>query len=82
LTPPPIPKTHPVRGRPPKVTLESLYEYMESLEKRREERDAKLQIELESLEKRSEEREVKLQIELEAMLDKKIRLFEDTIQTR
>jgi hypothetical protein len=30
---------------------------------------------------RSEEREVKLQIELEAMLDKKFRLFEDTIQT-
>jgi hypothetical protein len=29
---------------------------MESVEKRREERDAKIQIELESLEKRSEER--------------------------
>jgi hypothetical protein len=70
-TPPPIPKTQPNRGRPPKITLEILYDYMESLEKRREERDAKSQIELESLEKRSEERDVKLQIELEAMLDKK-----------
>ena len=44
---------------------------MESIEKRREERDAKIQIELETLEKRSEERDVKLQIELEAMIDKK-----------
>ena len=44
---------------------------MESLEKTREERDAKIQIELETLEKRSEERDIKLQIELEAMLDKK-----------
>jgi hypothetical protein len=48
-TTPPIPKTHPLRGRPPKVTLESLYEYMESSKKRREERDAKLQIELEAM---------------------------------
>jgi hypothetical protein len=70
-TPPPIPKTHPIRGRPAKITLEILYDYMESLAKRREERDAKSQIELESLEKRSEERDVKLQMELEAMLDKK-----------
>ena len=30
----------------------------------------------------SEERDVKLQIELEAILDKKIRLFKDTIQTQ
>jgi hypothetical protein len=70
-TPPPIPKTKPIKGRHPKITLDVLYDYMESLEKRREERDAKIQIELESLEKRSEERDVKLQIELEAMLDKK-----------
>jgi hypothetical protein len=48
-TPPPIPKTHPNRGRPSKITLEILYDYMESLEKRREERDVKIQIELESL---------------------------------
>jgi hypothetical protein len=52
---------------------------MESIKKRREERDAKIQIELESLEKRSEERDLKLQIELEAMIDKKIN---DTIQTQ
>ena len=36
---------------------------MELVEKRREERDAKIQIELETLEKRSEERDVKLQID-------------------
>jgi hypothetical protein len=79
-TPPPIPKTHPNKGRPPKITLEILYDYMESVEKKKkEERDAKIQIELETLEKRSEERDVKLKIELEAMIDKKIK---DTIQTQ
>jgi hypothetical protein len=75
-------KPPPIRGRPPKITLEILYDYIESLEKWREERYTKIQKELESLEKRSEERDVKLQIELEAMLDKKIRLFKDTIQTQ
>ena len=43
---------------------------MESVERKRKERDAKIQIELETLEKMSEERDVKLQIELEAMIDK------------
>jgi hypothetical protein len=76
---PPIPKTHPTKGRPPKITLEILYDYMELVEKKREERDAKIQIELETLEKKSEERDVKLKIELEAMIDKKIK---DTIQTQ
>jgi hypothetical protein len=70
-TPTPIPKTRPNKGRPPKIALEILYDYMESIEKKREERDAKIQIELETLEKRSEERDVKHQIELEAMIDKK-----------
>ena len=51
---------------------------MESLEKRREERDVKIQIELESLEKMSEE----IDVELEACLIKKIRLFKDIIQTQ
>jgi hypothetical protein len=35
---------------------------MESVEKRREEKDAKIQIELETLEKMSEQRDIKLQI--------------------
>jgi hypothetical protein len=39
-TPPPIPKVHPNKGRPPKITLEILY-------------DVKIQIELETLEKRN-----------------------------
>ena len=61
-TPPPIPKTPRNRGSPPKITLEILYDYItESLEKKREERDVKIQIELETLEKRSKERDVKLQ---------------------
>jgi hypothetical protein len=51
---------------------------MESVEKRREERDVKIQIELQTLEKRSKEREIKRQIDLEAMIDKKIK---DIIQT-
>ena len=38
-----------VKGRPNTVTLQSLYEYIESLEKRREEREAKLQTELEAM---------------------------------
>jgi hypothetical protein len=79
ITPPPIPKTHPSKGRPPKITLEILHDYMESVEKIREERDAKIQIELETLEKRSEERDIKLEIEIEAMIDKKIK---HTIQTQ
>jgi hypothetical protein len=37
---------------------------MESVEKRREERDAKIQIELETLEKRREERDAKIQIDV------------------
>ena len=57
-------KTQPNKGRPPKITIEILYDYMESVEKKRDERDAKIQIELEKLEKKSEEREVKLKIEL------------------
>ena len=79
MSTPPILKTQPNTGRSPKITLEILYDYMESVEKKREERDAKIQIELETLEKMSEERDVKLQIELEAMIDKKVK---DTIQTQ
>jgi hypothetical protein len=76
-TPPPIPKTQPNRGRPTEITLEILYHYMESVKKMREERDAKIQIELETLEKKSEERDIKLQIDVETMIDKKVK---DTIQ--
>jgi hypothetical protein len=47
---------------------------MKSIEKRREKRDVKIQIELEILEKMSEERDLKLQIELEAMIDKKLKI--------
>ena len=38
---PQLPKI--TKGRPSTVTLQGLYEYIESLEKRREEREAKLQ---------------------------------------
>jgi hypothetical protein len=36
---PPIPKTHPNKGRPPKITLEILYDYMESVGKEKEKRE-------------------------------------------
>jgi hypothetical protein len=36
---PPIPKTHPNKGRPPKITLEILYDYMESVGKTKEKRE-------------------------------------------
>ena len=38
-----------VKCRPSTFTLQSLYEYIESLEKRREEREVKLQRELEAM---------------------------------
>ena len=38
-----------VKGRPSTVTLQILYEYIELLEKRREEREFKLETELESM---------------------------------
>jgi len=35
-TPPPIPKSHPNKGRPPKITLEIINDYMEeSVEKKK-----------------------------------------------
>jgi hypothetical protein len=37
----------PLKGRPRKVTLDNLYENIESLKKQRKEREAKLEIELE-----------------------------------
>jgi len=37
----------PLKGRPSEVNLDNLCEYIESLEKQREEREARLQIELE-----------------------------------
>jgi len=55
---------------------------MESLEKCREEGEAKLYAYIEASEKRREEREAKLHTELEALLDNKFTLFEDKIQTQ
>jgi hypothetical protein len=74
-----IPKSN--RGRPNKVTLDSLHESIESIEKC-------LHESIESIEKHREEREAKLQSELVAMLqsellamlDNKFRSFEDNIQ--
>jgi len=42
-----IPKSN--KERPSKVTLDSLHEYIKSLEKHREKREAKLQSELEAM---------------------------------
>ena len=44
---PQLPKI--TKGRPSTVTLKSLYEYIESLEKRREEREVKLQTQLDAM---------------------------------
>jgi hypothetical protein len=38
-TPPPISKTQPNKGSPPKITLEFLYDYMESVKKKKEKRE-------------------------------------------
>ena len=55
---PHFPKT--VKGRPSTVTLQHLYDFMEWVEKRREEGEAKLYEYIEFLEKHREEREDKL----------------------
>ena len=44
---PHLPKT--VKGRPSSITLNNIYEYLESLEKHREEREIRLQTELEAM---------------------------------
>jgi hypothetical protein len=43
MSTPPLPKPYHIRGG--KVTIESFYEYIESLEEKIEERDEKLQLE-------------------------------------
>ena len=48
------------KGRPSTITLHNIYDFMESIEKRREEGEAKLYEYIESLEKPREEREAKL----------------------
>ena len=53
---------------------------MASIEKFREEGEAKLYEYIESLEKRREEREAKLQIELKSMLHNKFTYFQEEIQ--
>jgi hypothetical protein len=35
-TPPPIPKTHPNKGRPQKITLDILYDYSRKKKEKRE----------------------------------------------
>jgi hypothetical protein len=63
-----IPKSN--KRRPNKVTLDSLHEYIESIEKCREERESKLQSELVAM----------LQSQLVAMLDNKFISLENNIQ--
>ena len=64
---------------PSKVTVHNLYEFVDSIEKRREEGEAKLYEYIESSKKRREEREAKLQIELKSMLHNKFTYFQEEI---
>ena len=55
---PHFPKT--IKGRPSTITLHNLYDFMESIQKCREEGESKLYEYIESLEKHREEREARL----------------------
>ena len=65
---PQLPKI--TKDRPSIVTLQSLYEYIESLEKHREEREVKLQTQLEAmLEKKFTSLEDKIQKQIENKIE-------------
>ena len=67
-----------VRGRPSTVTLQSLYEYIDSLEKRREEREVKLQTELEAM---LENKFTSLEEKIPKQIENKINLLENKMET-
>ena len=73
-----FPKT--IKWRPSTVTLQNLYDFMESVENHMEEGEAKLYEYIESLEKCREVRESKLQIDFKAMLHNKFTYFQEEIQ--
>lgn len=74
-TSPQLPKI--TKGRPSTVTLQGLYEYIESLEKRREEREAKLQKELEAV---LENKFASLENTIQKQIESKIELLENKME--
>jgi len=77
---PQLPKI--TKGRPSTVTLQGLYEYIESLEKHREEREVKLQKELEAM---LENKFASLEDMIQKQIENKIELLENkmvAIETR
>ena len=72
---PQLPKA--TKGRPSTVTLQGLYEYIESLEKRREEREAKLQTELEAM---LENKFSSLEDIIQKQIENKIELLENKME--
>lgn len=65
------------KGRPSTVTLQGLYEYIESLEKCREEREAKLQKELEAV---FENKFSSLENTIQKQIENKIELLENKME--
>lgn len=65
------------KGRPSTVTLQSLYEYIESLEKCREEREVKIQRELEAM---LENKFTSLEDRIKKKIEKKIELLENKME--
>jgi hypothetical protein len=70
-----IPKS--IKGRPSKVTLEILYEYIESSNKCREEREAQLQSELEAM---FDNKFRSLEDKIQRHIDNKLLGFETQLQ--
>ena len=73
---PHLPKT--VKGRPSSITLNSIYEYLESLEKHREEREIKLQAELEAM---LENKFTSLENRIQKQIENKITILENKMET-
>ena len=67
-----------VKGIPSTVTLHSLYEYIESLEKCREEREVKLQTELEAT---LENKFTSLEDKIQKQIENQIKLLENKMET-
>ena len=74
---PQLPKI--TKGRPSTVTLQSFYEYIESLEKRREEREVKLQPELEAM---LENKITSLEDKIQKQIENKIKLLENKMEKK
>jgi len=73
---PHLPKT--IKGRPSSITLNSIYEYLESLEKHREEREIKLQTELEAM---LENKFTSLENKIQKQIENKITILENKMET-